>query len=105
MRLGERLLSASVYGLGSDSVGGTDAHRLNSGQALVQDLAVKDPVLAKPSEDVLSTHCIASHCVSWVPAVYLLRPRFLGLVEALFSLVLNHTSYVNSLRGALCFGI
>lgn len=47
--------SAYLYSLGSDNVSRMVAHQLNSSQALILDLEVKDLALAKSSEDILGS--------------------------------------------------
>lgn len=47
--------SAYLYSLGSENVSRMVAHQLNSSQALIRGLAVKDLALAKSSEDMLES--------------------------------------------------
>lgn len=76
---GSELLLASLCSLGSDNVSRMDAHQLNSNQALIQDLEVKGrcQVIIGYTQDILDSQSLS---LSWVPAVYLLRPKFLGIV-------------------------
>lgn len=52
---GRGLPSVYLYSLGSDNGSRMVAHQLNSSQALIQYLAVKDLALAKSSEDILDS--------------------------------------------------